>query len=734
MTIQLVETYEQQNPDYQYKSTANPKRVLTKPSKEARNDGYDNEDSDYILKVNDILGDEKEYQYRVIDLLGQGTFGQVVKCERVTTGELFSVKVIKNKVAYRAQSRMEVEILKQLKSKLDSDAQKHILTLHHTFTHKNHFCLVFELLSFNLYELIKQNQFRGLSINLVRVFTLQLLDTLVLLKEAKIIHCDLKPENILLTSIDTPIIKVIDFGSACHEANKIYTYIQSRFYRSPEILLGLSYTGSIDMWSLGCIIAELFIGIPLFPGSSEYNQLRRIVDMLGMPPQDMLEKGSNSHDFFNKEDAGNGKYMYSMKSLEQYGMEHNKAELPGKKYYAQTELPDLILNAKSTHQPTENIEYDLEQRHALIDLLQGLLEINPLKRWTPHQARHHPFVTGQPFTEPYNPDKYVHNKLSSTTSSSQLLNTINETQKLTSKENNQPLEKKAFTINGTSRNNNNNNGPTQTQRPRAQSMNAPTLPSQIHDLVLDMQAHPIIEHHPLQQINNTNIKTNNNNDNNNNNNNKNIVNNNNNNNNSLDNISAPSIGFYKHRHARSQGDLVGLLSPEHHNPSSHNIQNLGYQIQQQNSSTEDSHHTSSDDQIQKHTYMNNNNHILPTASTSASRKVKIAPKVKIRIGSRETYQQADVMHNDDSGSNSDHGSKLTSLNKNNGDWLVEPTLSSLHALSTKTKPKGHLSHQGEAAGGLLMMRLDKTDGSSISSSSSGKRGVTAAFKRRTLLG
>jgi serine/threonine protein kinase len=77
------------------------------------------------------------------------------------------------------------------------------------------------------------------------------------------------------------MIKIIDFGSACHEANRIYTYIQSRFYRSPEVLLGLQYTGAIDMWSLGCIVAELFIGIPLFPGSSEYNQLRRIVDMLG---------------------------------------------------------------------------------------------------------------------------------------------------------------------------------------------------------------------------------------------------------------------------------------------------------------------------------------------------------------------------------------------------------------------------------------------------------------------
>ncbi|KAI8331579.1 kinase-like domain-containing protein [Chlamydoabsidia padenii] len=404
MTTSLVDTYENQNPDYQYKSGDNPKRVLTKPSKAAKNDGYDNDDYDYILKVNDILGEEKEYQYRVIDLLGQGTFGQVVKCERITTGELFSVKVIKNKVAYREQSRMEVEILKQLKSKLDSKAQKHILTLHHTFTHKNHFCLVFELLSFNLYELVKQNQFKGLAINLVRVFTLQLLDTLILLKEAKIIHCDLKPENILLTSFDTPMIKIIDFGSACHEANRIYTYIQSRFYRSPEVLLGLQYTGAIDMWSLGCIVAELFIGIPLFPGSSEYNQLRRIVDMLGMPPQDMLDIGQNTGDFFNKDTKGNGKNTYTMKSLEQYGLEHKKTELPGKKYYAQTTIPDLILQTKSSHRSIQNTKQDLEHRHAMIDFLQGLLELNPLKRWTPQQARHHPFVTGQPFTEPYNPN------------------------------------------------------------------------------------------------------------------------------------------------------------------------------------------------------------------------------------------------------------------------------------------------------------------------------------------
>lgn len=81
--------------------------------------------------------------------------------------------------------------------------------------------------------------------------------------------------------LQSPDIKVIDFGSACHEKQTVYTYIQSRFYRSPEVLLGLPYSTSIDMWSLGCICVELFLGLPLFPGTSEFNQITRIVEMLG---------------------------------------------------------------------------------------------------------------------------------------------------------------------------------------------------------------------------------------------------------------------------------------------------------------------------------------------------------------------------------------------------------------------------------------------------------------------
>jgi dual specificity protein kinase YAK1 len=83
---------------------------------------------------------------------------------------------------------------------------------------------------------------------------------------------------------------VIDFGSACFEGLTIFSYIQSRYYRSPEVLLGLPYDAAIDMWSLGCICAELFLGIPIFPGNSEYDQLARIIEILGPIPQYLIHR------------------------------------------------------------------------------------------------------------------------------------------------------------------------------------------------------------------------------------------------------------------------------------------------------------------------------------------------------------------------------------------------------------------------------------------------------------
>ncbi|KAF7718078.1 Serine/threonine-protein kinase [Penicillium ucsense] len=408
LTTHLPSTYRICNPNFNYESSRNPRRVLTKPSKGVKNDGYDNEDSDYILYVNDILGSEEaghKNRYLILDVLGQGTFGQVVKCQNLKTQEVVAVKVIKNKTAYFNQSMMEVSVLDLLNSKYDKNDDHHLLRLKDTFIHRQHLCLAFELLSVNLYELIKQNQFRGLSTTLVRVFAQQLLNALSLLNKAHLIHCDLKPENILLKNLESPIIKVIDFGSACDERQTVYTYIQSRFYRSPEVLLGLPYSSAIDMWSLGCIVVELFLGLPLFPGSSEYNQVCRIVEMLGLPPTWMLEMGKQSKEFFEKGQDEYGRTTYRLKTLEQYSREHNTKEQPSKKYFSASTLEEII---RSYPMPRKNmkqaeIERELNNRVAFIDFVRGLLTINPLERWSPQQAKLHPFITQQKFTGPFMP-------------------------------------------------------------------------------------------------------------------------------------------------------------------------------------------------------------------------------------------------------------------------------------------------------------------------------------------
>ncbi|KAJ5675677.1 hypothetical protein N7462_008574 [Penicillium macrosclerotiorum] len=408
LTTHLPATYRICNPNFNYESSRNPRRVLTKPSKGVKNDGYDNEDSDYILYVNDILGSEEaghKNRYLILDVLGQGTFGQVVKCQNLKTQEVVAVKVIKNKTAYFNQSMMEVSVLDLLNSKYDKNDDHHLLRLKDTFIHRQHLCLAFELLSVNLYELIKQNQFRGLSTTLVRVFAQQLLNALSLLNKAHLIHCDLKPENILLKNLESPIIKVIDFGSACDERQTVYTYIQSRFYRSPEVLLGLPYSSAIDMWSLGCIVVELFLGLPLFPGSSEYNQVTRIVEMLGLPQTWMLEMGKQSGEFFEKTQDEYGRKTYRLKSLEQYSREHNTKEQPSKKYFSASTLEDIIRSypMPRKHMKQAEVERELNNRVAFIDFVRGLLTINPLERWSPQQAKLHPFITQQKFTGPFVP-------------------------------------------------------------------------------------------------------------------------------------------------------------------------------------------------------------------------------------------------------------------------------------------------------------------------------------------
>jgi dual specificity tyrosine-phosphorylation-regulated kinase 2/3/4 len=178
------------------------------------------------------------YRYEILSILGKGSFGVVLKCFDHKIKEMTALKVIRNKKRFHKQGQVELKILKKLNDE-DSEDRKNIIRMKGNFVFRNHLCISFELLSINLYELIKSNHFRGMTLNLVRRFAIQLLISLMYMKQLGVIHCDLKPENILLRKIDKSGIKIIDFGSSCFENEKVYTYIQSRFYRAPEIVLGI---------------------------------------------------------------------------------------------------------------------------------------------------------------------------------------------------------------------------------------------------------------------------------------------------------------------------------------------------------------------------------------------------------------------------------------------------------------------------------------------------------------
>lgn len=115
--------------------------------------------------------------------------------------------------------------------------------------------MVFELLDGNLYELLVANHYNGLSEELVRIFAVQILNSLTFLQKEKVIHCDIKPENIVMKTWGKSGIKLVDFGTSCLEGKQIYEYLQSRYYRAPEIIFKKRYSFPIDIWSFGCLIA-----------------------------------------------------------------------------------------------------------------------------------------------------------------------------------------------------------------------------------------------------------------------------------------------------------------------------------------------------------------------------------------------------------------------------------------------------------------------------------------------
>lgn len=336
-------------------------------------DGFDDENGHYRVTE----GDHIVYRYEIVKELGRGTFGVVVKALDHKRNRHVAVKIIKGKPSYTKQAKEEVKIL-QLLARNDPQNNAHIVRLLDVGMFRNHYILVFELLGMDLYTLCQKMQFKPLPMTFIYQFSTQMLSSLEYSRANHIIHCDVKPENVVVsTTLDTaegvtpshPLtlhnLKVIDFGSACFQDRRLYSYIQSRYYRAPEIVLGIPYTHAIDVWSFGCVLCELANGYPIFPASCEGELLERMVEYLGPVPSDVLSKGKRTNKFYD--DSNEMRSNLSKKGRQR------------KKPFSRS-LQHFL---KSAEESSDQLFFHLVSR---------CLEYNPSKRITPREALDHPWM------------------------------------------------------------------------------------------------------------------------------------------------------------------------------------------------------------------------------------------------------------------------------------------------------------------------------------------------------
>lgn len=243
-------------------------------------------------------------RYSIIEQLGKTGFSRVYSAYDLETNKKVCLKMVENKKEFFDQSIEEIKILKLVNNNGNPE-KDHFVKLYDFFYCKEHLFIVTELLGYNLYEydsLVRESNKKSyFTIKRIKTVAKQILKSLKYVHSLKLIHCDLKPENILFQSIEDCKIKLIDFGSASFLHDDPIFYMQTRPYRAPEILLGCDYDFRIDLWSLGCILLELYTGVAVFDCVSIQGNLAKMAGLMGPFPKWMLKKGRTAHKYFTKE-------------------------------------------------------------------------------------------------------------------------------------------------------------------------------------------------------------------------------------------------------------------------------------------------------------------------------------------------------------------------------------------------------------------------------------------------
>ncbi|XP_036726404.1 serine/threonine-protein kinase ICK isoform X1 [Balaenoptera musculus] len=287
-------------------------------------------------------------RYTTIKQLGDGTYGSVLLGRSIESGELIAIKKMKRKF-YSWEECMNLREVKSLK-KLN---HANVVKLKEVIRENDHLYFIFEYMKENLYQLIKERN-KLFPESAIRNIMYQILQGLAFIHKHGFFHRDLKPENLLCMGPE--LVKIADFGLAREiRSRPPYTdYVSTRWYRAPEVLLrSTSYSSPIDIWAVGCIMAEVYTLRPLFPGASEIDTIFKICQVLGTPKKTDWPEG------------------YQLSSAMNFRWPH----------CVPNNLKTLIPNASS------------EAVHLLRDMLQW----DPKKRPTASQALRYPyFQVGHP--------------------------------------------------------------------------------------------------------------------------------------------------------------------------------------------------------------------------------------------------------------------------------------------------------------------------------------------------
>ncbi|KAH8882603.1 kinase-like protein [Thozetella sp. PMI_491] len=264
---------------------------------------FDGDDKDGYYKIRP--GEILDGRYQISSALGKGMFSGVARAVDITSQQVLAIKIMRNNDALRKGGLTEIAILQKLNA-ADPDDKKHIVKFERSFEYKGHLCMAFENLSLNLREVLKKfGNNVGINLNATRAYAYQIFLALGHMRKCSIIHADLKPDNILVNEARN-MLKICDLGTAIDRSDaatastEITPYLVSRFYRAPEIILGMPYDYAVDMWSIGCTLYELYAGKILFTGDSNNQMLKNIMEIRGRLSAKLYRRGQLSNMHFDE--------------------------------------------------------------------------------------------------------------------------------------------------------------------------------------------------------------------------------------------------------------------------------------------------------------------------------------------------------------------------------------------------------------------------------------------------